>query len=80
MKVGLVVSFAALCILMMAPVTFAHHWYAAYDNAKSVTLIGTVTDFEMANPHSSIKFDVKDEKVGRRVRLCAHFEGARLGT
>ena len=28
---------------------------------KTVTLIGTVTDFEMANPHSAINFDVKDE-------------------
>jgi len=45
-----------------APSVFAHHGYAAYDMTKTVTLIGTVTDFELANPHSSLLFDVKNEK------------------
>ena len=61
MKILLAVSFAAFC-LTGVPSVFAHHGYAAYDNSKTVTLIGTVTDFEMANPHSSLLFDVKNEK------------------
>lgn len=62
MKSRLAVSFLLLCSVIGAPAIVAHHGYAAYDMAKSVTLIGTVTDFEMANPHSSIYFDVKGEK------------------
>jgi hypothetical protein len=40
----------------------AHHGYAAYDLAKTVTLTGTVSDVLLGNPHSSVGFDVKDEK------------------
>jgi hypothetical protein len=39
---------------------FAHHGYAAYDMTTSMTMKGTVTSYELANPHSSIAFDVKD--------------------
>jgi hypothetical protein len=62
MKVPLVFSFVMLCSLIKTPSMLAHHGYAAYDMTKAVTLVGTVTDFEMANPHSTISFDVKDEK------------------
>lgn len=62
MKIRLTVFFAALSSLIGASAISAHHGYAAYEMAKSVTLIGTVTHFEIANPHSSIYFDVKDEK------------------
>jgi hypothetical protein len=40
--------------------TWAHHGYAAYDETKTVTLKGTVTEYELANPHSTMSFDVKD--------------------
>ena len=39
---------------------FAHHGNAAYDAKNPVTLKGTVTEFEWANPHVQIFFDVKD--------------------
>lgn len=44
---------------------FAHHGYAAYDETKTDSLKGTVTDFELENPHSTMSFDVKgaDGKV-----------------
>ena len=41
---------------------FAHHGNAAYDETKEVTLKGTVTEFDWANPHAQIYFDVKDAK------------------
>ena len=41
---------------------FAHHGNAAYDETKEVTLKGNVTEFEWANPHAQIYFDVKDAK------------------
>lgn len=48
--------------LTFAPGAYAHHGYAAYEMTKTVTVSGTVTELAMANPHSSLAFDVKDEK------------------
>ncbi len=42
---------------------FAHHGAIAYDDAKVVTISGTVTSFEFINPHCIVSVDVKD-KVG----------------
>ena len=51
----------ALSVRRAAPI-FAHHGNAAYDETKEVTLKGTVTEFDWANPHAQIYFDVKDVK------------------
>lgn len=40
----------------------AHHGTVAYDETKEVTLKGTVTEFDWANPHTQIYFDVKSAK------------------
>jgi uncharacterized protein DUF6152 len=45
-----------------APPAHAHHGYAAYDLTKTVSVSGTVAELSLANPHSSVTFDVKDEK------------------
>ena len=47
------------CGLCSMPL-LAHHGYAAYDETKEVTLRGTVTEFDWANPHTEIYFDVKN--------------------
>lgn len=40
---------------------FAHHGTgASYDQSKSVTLTGVVTEFVYSNPHAQLYFDVKD--------------------
>lgn len=49
------------CVLISSLVTSAHHGYAAYDTTKTVALKGTVTQFSIENPHSSISFDAKDD-------------------
>jgi hypothetical protein len=62
MRYKQIAFFAVLGVyLAMSVSTLAHHGYAAYDNSKTVSLTGTVTYYEMANPHSTLKFDVKDE-------------------
>jgi hypothetical protein len=38
----------------------AHHSFAMFDNAKTVTLDGTVKEFEWVNPHSWIHIMVVD--------------------
>ncbi len=50
----------ALTLVFCIPAV-AHHGYAAYDMTVTESLTGTITTFEMANPHSFIEFDVKDK-------------------
>lgn len=49
-------------VLMVSLSAFAHHGTAAYDEARPVTLHGTVTEFNWANPHTQIYFDARDDK------------------
>jgi len=56
-----------LCLLVLYAVLFAstpgmaHHSFAAeYDRAKVIKVSGTVTKFDLSNPHSWIYVDVKD--------------------
>ena len=50
---------AALSFLVSVPV-IAHHGPAEYDTNTQTTLKGTITDFQIMNPHSVIFFDVTD--------------------
>src|ERR1700693_5512568 len=55
---------AALSVAVLtipAPV-LAHHGTASYDTTKTVTVKGTVTEFQFVNPHVLIFMDVKDDK------------------
>lgn len=46
---GMLIVAAAL-----AGTASAHHSYAAYDNARLLTIDGTLESFEMINPHSLV--------------------------
>ena len=48
-------------LLTLASVTFAHHGTANYDTSKTVTVKGSVTDFQFINPHVLISMDGQDE-------------------
>jgi|SRR5437867_4263944 len=49
-------------ILVVCDSSFAHHGTSAsYDASKTITVVGTVTEFVWSNPHAHILFDVKDE-------------------
>jgi hypothetical protein len=48
-------------LIVSIPVS-AHHGVAAYDMKTTLALKGTVTSFELRNPHSILSFDVKDDK------------------
>lgn len=64
---------AIVCVVSAIP-AWAHHGYAAYDETKLLSLSGAVTDYELANPHSTMSFDVKDEhgKVESWVAEAGH--------
>ena len=55
----------ALCLAVagtaaLAAPAFAHHSFAMFDAEKTVTLNGTVKEFEWTNPHSWIRVNVAD--------------------
>lgn len=63
MKGTLAGFFAAIFVLgiVSAPV-LAHHGNAAYDMSKTVTYKATITKYDYTNPHTTIYFDVTDDK------------------
>ena len=61
------VAFGTVATAWVAPV-IAHHSFAAeFDGSKPITLKGTVTQVDWANPHVWFYITVKDED-GRNVR------------
>lgn len=62
MKLGVMALWTVALVLAGSTAVFAHHGNAAYDETKEVTLKGTVTEFDWANPHAQIYFDVKEAK------------------
>ncbi len=51
---------AVFGVLILSGPAFAHHGSAAYDMSKTVTVTGTVNDFQFINPHVLLSMDVKD--------------------
>lgn len=68
---GLSLSILYLAVALPAS---AHHGYAAYDLTKVLFLKGTVTEFELMNPHSTVSFDAmnKDGKVENWTAEAGH--------
>ena len=56
---------AVAAILLLSGPAFAHHGSAAYDMSKTITVTGTVTDFQFINPHVLISMDVKNPSTGK---------------
>jgi Family of unknown function (DUF6152) len=55
----------------------AHHGAAEYDNTRSVSIQGTVTEVKYLNPHVLILFAVKDDK-GQSVEWTAESQSPNL--
>jgi hypothetical protein len=61
MRTGLLGIVSCLGILLAVP-AWAHHAFAAeFDATRPVKLKGTVTQWELVNPHSWIHIDVKND-------------------
>ena len=50
------------CVVFISAPLLAHHGEANYDTEKTVSVKGTVTDFQFVNPHVQITLDVKNDK------------------
>jgi hypothetical protein len=59
---ALTICSGAAAILLFSAGSSAHHGTAAaYDLNQTVSITGTVTDFQFTNPHVLIFFDVMDQ-------------------
>lgn len=52
---------SALLLILSAPL-LAHHGTAAFDTSQSITVKGTMTQFDFTNPHCELFFNVKNDK------------------
>lgn len=58
------VALALAALFLCAPV-IAHHSFAMFDQSKTVTLKGTVSEFQWTNPHAFIHVEVPDDAGGK---------------
>ena len=69
-KISTIFSVAAV---FLAATAFAHHGTSiSYEMDKTITVTGTVTEFDFGFPHPSLFFEVKDEK-GQIVKWGSEF-------
>jgi hypothetical protein len=78
MKLKLSMYFiAATCLFAVSLPVCAHHGAAEYDNTKTISLQGTVTNLQYLNPHALIVFTVKDDK-GQATEWTAELQSPNL--
>ena len=51
----------AASLLSVALPLFAHHGTAVFDTEKTLTMKGSVTEWDWSNPHCLLQFDMKNE-------------------
>ena len=52
-------SLCAIAALALAVPAYAHHSFAMFDAGKTVTLTGTVKEFEWTNPHAWLRVMIR---------------------
>ena len=62
------VFFAVAVLVGIAAPAAAHHSFAMFDPDKTITLKGTVKDFEWQNPHVWLEMNVMDQATGKLVK------------
>ena len=70
MKANHLVIGAALAAALVRPVSAHHSFAAEFDASKAVTLVGSVTKVEWANPHIWVYLDVKDDRGTPQAWQC----------
>ena len=62
-----IVSLSAVAVAALAAPAFAHHSFDMFDAERTVTIQGTVKEFEWRNPHAWLRVLVNNEKSGKPV-------------
>jgi len=60
-RLQLILILCASLLAISGPVS-AHHSWSGYDMVNLTTVRGTVTEYNFANPHMWINFEVRDDK------------------
>ena len=60
-----IAGLTATAIAAIAAPALAHHSFAMFDAERTVTVQGTVKEFEWVNPHAWLRVMVNDEKTGK---------------
>jgi uncharacterized protein DUF6152 len=76
-----VVGLTAVAAVACTAYAQAHHSFAMFDTAKTVTVQGTVTEFRWANPHAWLHVAAGDGRTGRPASWAIELDSpARLTT
>ena len=67
MKTAIFSAGAALTVFAFASTASAHHSFAMFDQAKQVTLQGTLKELQWTNPHIWVQLIAKDPASGQNV-------------
>jgi Family of unknown function (DUF6152) len=62
-----VVSLIAIAVAALTAPVSAHHSFDMFDAARTVTIQGTVQEFEWRNPHARLRVLVNNDKSGKPV-------------
>ena len=60
-KKVVVLLLPVVALLASSRPLFTHHGAASFDNTRTITVEGIVTEYVWANPHVYVKVDAKDE-------------------
>ncbi len=71
---GKAFGLSALGMAFLAAPALSHHSFAMFDTTQSLSVEGTVTEYELVNPHSWLRIEAMDEESGQ-MREWA-FEGS----
>lgn len=71
MKQFLLAAVGAAVLAVSAPV-LAHHSASKFDLSKSVTMTGTVKEYVVENPHTTLVLEVTDENGTRTITFEGH--------
>jgi hypothetical protein len=78
-----VLGFASAAMIATAAPALAHHSFSMFDADKTVTLSGTVKEFEWTNPHAWLRIMVNDPASGKAVQYAVEMgspgQQARVG-
>jgi len=74
---------AALAASAFAAPALAHHSFAMFDSDKTLSMTGTVKEFEWTNPHNWLRIIVDDQASGKPLQwaleMGAPAQQARVG-
>ena len=62
---GKAIGLATLWAVALASPALSHHSFAMFDISQSLVVEGTVTEYELTNPHSWLRIEALDEESGQ---------------